>query len=88
MQIDAQTLAADALRPHLEAYCAAFAVPMSRLLPHRFYALTPNTARPYRQLYAMACRRGKGSSPASFPRASSGIIEATNRKGGAPWDLR
>ena len=54
MQIDAQTLAADALRPHLEAYCAAFAAPMSRLLPHRFYALTPNTASPYEQLYAIA----------------------------------
>lgn len=44
----------DALRPYLEDYCAAFAVPMSRLLPHRFYALTPNTASPYKQLYAMA----------------------------------
>lgn len=56
-QVVPQDLTADeieALRPHLEAYCEAFGVPMSRLLPHRFYALTPNTKSPYRQLYAMS----------------------------------
>ena len=39
--------------PHLERYCSTFGVPMERILPHRFYALTPNTASPYKRLYAM-----------------------------------
>ena len=41
------------IMPHLERYCSTFGVPMERILPHRFYALTPNTASPYKRLYAM-----------------------------------
>lgn len=41
------------IMPYLERYSATFGVPMDRILPHRFYALTPNTASPYKRLYAM-----------------------------------
>ena len=41
------------IMPYLERYCSTFGVPMERILPHRFYALTPNTASPYKRLYAM-----------------------------------
>lgn len=41
------------IMPYLERYCSTFGVPMERILPHRFCALTPNTASPYKRLYAM-----------------------------------
>lgn len=41
------------IMPYLERYCSTFGVPVERILPHRFYALTPNTASPYKRLYAM-----------------------------------
>lgn len=39
------------LRPHLEAYCAAFGGSAEALLEQRFYILTPNPEAGYRQLY-------------------------------------
>lgn len=41
------------IMPFIEHYCRLFGVPLADILPHRFYALTPNTVAPYKQLYAI-----------------------------------
>lgn len=41
------------IMPHIHRYCETFGVDPQSLLPHRFYALTPNAKNPYQRLYAM-----------------------------------
>lgn len=55
-QVTARDLTKDELKelePVLMLYCNTFGVSMDKLLPHRFYLLTPNAKSPYKRLYAI-----------------------------------